>query len=108
MAPMSSDKIILSVATTGSWALKSQNPALPVTPEEIAAAAVESWREGAAIAHVHVRDDAGAMSCDLARFRRVKELIRAQGCDVIINFSTSGGAGRVDEAERFNSLSAGP
>ena len=105
---MSSDKIILSVATTGSWALKSQNPALPVTTEEIAAAAVESWREGAAIAHVHVRDDAGAMSCDLARFRRVKELIRAQGCDVIINFSTSGGAGRVDEAERFNSLSAGP
>ena len=48
------------------------------------------------------------MSCDLARFRRVKELIRAQGCDILINFSTSGGAGRVGEEERFNSLAAGP
>ncbi|HBB15600.1 MAG: 3-keto-5-aminohexanoate cleavage protein [Syntrophus sp. RIFOXYC2_FULL_54_9] len=105
---MSNDKIILSVATTGSWALKSHNPALPITPGEIARAAVESWREGASVVHVHVRDDAGAMSCDLARFRRVKELIRAQGCDAIINFSTSGGAGRVNEDERFNSLAAGP
>lgn len=105
---MNSDKMILSVATTGSWALKSHNPALPITPEEIARAAVESWREGASIAHVHVRDEAGMMSCDLARFRRVKELIRSQGCDMLVNFSTSGGAGRVDEHERFNSLAAGP
>lgn len=105
---MSNDKIILSVATTGSWALKSHNPALPITPGEIARAAVESWREGASVVHVHVRNDAGVMSCDLTRFRQVKELIRAQGCDAVINFSTSGGAGRVNEDERFNSLSAGP
>jgi len=105
---MNDDKIILSVATTGSWPTKAMNPALPVTPEEIAQAAVESWREGAAVVHVHVRDDEGRMSCDPARFQRVRELIRVQDCDVIINFSTSGGAGRVDEGERFNSLAAGP
>lgn len=105
---MNHDKIILSVATTGSWPTKAQNPALPVTPEEIAQAAVESWREGAAVVHVHVRDDAGKMSCDLPRFQRVRELIRDQGCDILINFSTSGGAGRVGEEERFNSLSTGP
>jgi len=105
---MGNDTIILSAALTGTWAAKAQNPALPVTPEEIAHAAVESWREGAAVVHVHVRDDEGRMSCDLARFRRVKELIRSQKCDVIINFSTSGGAGRVNEGERFNSLDAGP
>ncbi|MFA5812573.1 MAG: 3-keto-5-aminohexanoate cleavage protein [bacterium] len=105
---MNHDKIILSVATTGSWPTKAQNPDLPVTPEEIAQAAVESWREGAAVVHVHVRDDAGKMSCDLSRFLRVKELIRDQGCDILINFSTSGGAGRVGEEERFNSLAAGP
>ena len=105
---MNSDKIILSVATTGSWPTKAQNPGLPVTPEEIAQAAVESWREGAAVVHVHVRDDAGKMSCDLSRFLRVRELIRDQGCDILINFSTSGGAGRVGEEERFNSLAAGP
>lgn len=105
---MDNDKIILSVATTGSWPSKEQHPALPITPEEIARAAVESWREGAAVVHVHVRDAEGKMSCDPARFRRVKELIRAQGCDILINFSTSGGAGRVGEEERFNSLAAGP
>jgi 3-keto-5-aminohexanoate cleavage enzyme len=105
---MNHDKIILSVATTGSWPTKAQNPALPVTPEEIAQSAVESWREGAAVVHVHVRDDAGKMSCDLSRFQRVSELIRGQGCDILINFSTSGGAGRVGEEERFNSLAAGP
>lgn len=105
---MSHDKIILSVATTGSWPSKAQHPDLPVTPEEIARAAVESWGEGAAIVHVHVRDAAGKMTCDLSQFRRVKELIRAQGCDILINFSTSGGAGRVCEEDRFNSLAAGP
>ncbi|MDO9229868.1 MAG: 3-keto-5-aminohexanoate cleavage protein [Syntrophales bacterium] len=105
---MNNDKIILSVATTGSWPTKAQNQGLPITPEEIAQAAVESWREGAAVVHVHVRDDAGKMSCDLSRFLRVRELIRDQGCDILINFSTSGGAGRVGEEERFNSLTAGP
>jgi len=73
---MNNDKIILSVATTGSWPSKLQNPGLPVTPEEIAQAAVESWREGAAVVHVHVRDEAGKMTCDLSRFQRVKQLIR--------------------------------
>ncbi|MHB8769818.1 MAG: beta-keto acid cleavage family enzyme [Syntrophales bacterium] len=105
---MGTDKIILSVATTGNWPAKAQNPNLPTTPEEIARQVVESWREGASIAHIHVRDAAGKVSCDRERFRRVKELIRAEGCDVIINFSTSGASGLVSEAERFNSLSAGP
>jgi 3-keto-5-aminohexanoate cleavage enzyme len=105
---VTNDKIILSVATTGNWPAKAQNPALPVTPDEIAGSVVESWREGAAVAHVHVRDDMGRVSCDLARFQRVKELIRAQGCDIIINFSTSGASGLVSEEERFNSLAAAP
>jgi 3-keto-5-aminohexanoate cleavage enzyme len=105
---VTNDKIILSVATTGNWPAKAQNPNLPVTAEEIARSVVESWREGAAVAHVHVRDEMGRVSCDLARFRRVKEMIRAQGCDIIINFSTSGASGLVSESERFNSLDAGP
>jgi 3-keto-5-aminohexanoate cleavage enzyme len=102
------DKIILSVATTGNWPAKAQNPNLPVTPAEIAQSVVESWREGAAVAHVHVRDDMGRVSCDLVRFQQVKNLIRAQGCDIVLNFSTSGASGLVSESERFNSLAAGP
>ena len=48
---MNHDKIILSAATTGGWPSKLQNPGLFVTPEEIAQAVVESWREGAAVVH---------------------------------------------------------
>jgi len=105
---MNNDKIIISVATTGNRTTKAQHPDIPFTPEEIAEAALESWREGAAIVHVHVRDDKGLMSCELSRFLRVKELIRAQGCDIIINFTTSSGSVGADETGRFNSLLAGP
>lgn len=48
------------------------------------------------------------MSCEAWLFKRVKELIRGCGCDILLNFSTSGGAGIVDEGERFNSLTAKP
>ena len=48
--------IIITAAVTGSNPTKKMNPAVPYTPREIADAAVESHRAGAAIAHVHVRD----------------------------------------------------
>ena len=48
----------LSCAVTGSHATKAQNPALPVTPEEIAAACIGAAKAGAAICHIHVRDPA--------------------------------------------------
>jgi len=114
---MNADKIIISVATTGSWPTKSQHPGLPTSPEEIAHAAIESWREGAAIVHVHARDAVGNISSDLARYVKIKELIRAHGCDILINFTTSGGStdfsasgvlGRLPGDERFNCLAAGP
>jgi uncharacterized protein (DUF849 family) len=47
--------IIITAAVTGSSPTKKMNPAVPYTPEEIADAAVESHRAGAAIAHIHVR-----------------------------------------------------
>ncbi|MCL4464697.1 MAG: 3-keto-5-aminohexanoate cleavage protein [Chloroflexi bacterium] len=95
------EKLIVSVATTGSWPTKQMTPYVPVTPEEIASSAIEAWREGASIVHIHVRDDAGNVVCDPARYRRAMELIRNAGCDIVLNLSTSGGAGGASEEDRL-------
>ncbi len=102
------DALIVSVATTGSWPTKAQNPALPTTPEEIAADAVACRNAGAVIAHVHVRDDDGRVTCDPARYARVRELVEAAGCDVVLNLSTGGGAGITTDEERLAPVALGP
>lgn len=95
------DKLIISAALTGSSPTKAQNSALPVTPEEIAEAAIACWNAGAAIVHLHVRDENERMICDPVRFAKAVELIKASGSDVIINLSTSGGPGILDDAHRL-------
>ena len=107
-APLPPDALIVSVATTGSWPTKAQNPALPTTPEEIAADAVACRAEGAAVAHVHVRDDAGRVTCDPVRYARVRELVEAVGCDVVLNLSTGGGAGITTDEERMAPVALSP
>ena len=102
------DKIIISVATTGSWPTREQTPYVPITPEEIAAQTVEAWREGAAIVHIHVRDEQGKVVCDPKLYARTMELIRAQGCDILINLSTSGGAGQASEEARLSPIALKP
>jgi 3-keto-5-aminohexanoate cleavage enzyme len=95
------DKVIVSVATTGSWTTREQTPYVPITEEEIAAEAIRCWREGAAIVHIHVRDEQGRVTSDPARYARVRDLIRSQRCDIILNFSTGGGAGIFPDEERI-------
>ena len=102
------DKLIISVATTGSWPTRKQTPNVPITPEEIAKAAVECWREGAAIVHIHVRDAQGVVTTDKALYKEAMDRIRAAGCDIIVNLSTSGGIGVCPEPERFYPLELKP
>lgn len=106
--PSPADPLIISVATTGSWTTKAQNPAVPITEEEIADAAASCWQAGAAIVHVHVRDEQGRVTCDSARYARVRELIEAQGCDVIVNMSTGGGAGQTTDEQRLEPVALAP
>lgn len=94
------DRVIISVATTGSSTTRAHTPYVPITEEEIAAEAIRCWREGAAIVHIHVRDEDGRVTSDPARYQRVRDLIRAAGCDIVLNFSTGGGAGIVSDEER--------
>ena len=103
-----SDPLIISVATTGSWPTKTQNPSLPTTEEEIATAALACHRAGAAIVHIHVRNDEGRVTCDPRRYAKVRQLVASAGSDVIINMSTGGGAGLVTDAERIEPVTLGP
>lgn len=102
------DKLIISVATTGSATSRAQTPYVPLTPEEIAEQALDCWRAGAAIVHIHVRDSEGRVTCDPARYQRVRELVEAAGSDLIVNMSTGGGAGIVDDEERIAPVRLGP
>jgi len=102
------DKLIISVALTGSWTTREQTPYVPLTPDEIAEQAVAAWRAGAAIAHIHVRDANGIITCDPTRYAEVREHIRAAGCDLILNFSTGGGAGRTTEDDRLAPVTLRP
>jgi len=82
-------KMIITVAVTGSRPTKEMNPAVPYSPEEIVQAAVESYRAGAAVVHVHVRDPkTGRPSLKLEYFKQILEGIRDQ-CDMIVNLTTS-------------------
>jgi 3-keto-5-aminohexanoate cleavage enzyme len=81
--------VIISAAVVGSRPMRAQNPAVPYTPAEIAAAAIECARAGAAIAHIHVRDPhSGAPSSDLSLFADVLARIRAES-DMLVNLTTS-------------------
>jgi len=86
------DKTIITCAVTGSITRPDQHPGLPVTPEQIAGAAIDAAKAGAAIAHIHVRDpETGAPSMDLALYREVVERIRDSGSEFLINLTTGPG-----------------
>ena len=86
-----SKKTILTVAVTGNLTTIEQHPGLPCTPEQIANAALESAKAGAAIAHLHVRHPDGKPSMELAHYREVVERIRDKNSDLIINLTTGPG-----------------
>src|SRR5262245_58709971 len=86
-------KVMISCAVTGSADTPGKNPAVPVTPQQIAASAVDAAKAGAAIVHIHVRDPQTTRpSMDPALYREVVDRIRASGTDVVINLTTGPGA----------------
>jgi hypothetical protein len=86
-------KVMIACAVTGSADTPSRNPAVPVTPEQIAASAIDAAKAGAAIVHIHVRDPKTTKpSMDPALYREVVERIRSSGTDVLINLTTGPGA----------------
>jgi uncharacterized protein (DUF849 family) len=87
-----SNKIIVTCAVTGSAETYRTNPAVPITPEHIATAALEAEGAGASIAHIHVRDpETGKASGRLDLFQDVVERIRAGGSQLILELSCGRG-----------------
>lgn len=97
------NKLIISACLCGAGTKKAQAPTVPYTPEEISDQAIACAKAGAAIVHIHVREDKevdgvmqiGYKSMSLEKFTETVELTRkkakAEGVDVVINLTTSGG-----------------
>src|ERR1700740_220130 len=93
-------KVIISCAVTGSADTPGRNPAVPVTPAQIASSAIDAAKAGAAIVHIHVRDPKTTKpSMDTAHYREVVERIRGSGTDVLINLTTGPGARFTHDAD---------
>lgn len=88
---------IISVAITGSVPSKTDSAAVPITVSEQIESTHAAFEAGAALVHIHVRDDAGLPSSDPERFARVQAGVREHCPGMIIQFST-GGRGRSLEA----------
>ncbi|RTZ77093.1 MAG: 3-keto-5-aminohexanoate cleavage protein, partial [SAR324 cluster bacterium] len=79
-------EVIVSCAVTGAGDTVDKSPLIPVTPEEVANAAIEAAKAGAAIAHIHVRDpETGKGSRDPELFKEAVDRIRSSDTDVVIN-----------------------
>jgi 3-keto-5-aminohexanoate cleavage enzyme len=90
-----SDKVILSCALTGAVTTKKHCPAIPYTPVEIAEEARRAYEAGAAIVHIHARNDDGSPTWSKDTFTKIMAETKER-CPVMINWST-GGAGPMSE-----------
>lgn len=87
-----SRKVIITVALSGGGrATKQHNPHLPEIPAEMAEAAYKCWQAGAAIVHIHGRDETGKITADPQVYHKIHALIRDK-CDIILQDSTGLGA----------------
>ena len=93
------NKVIITAAVTGAWPKKENNPNVPMTPQEIADDGYACWKAGAAVAHLHMRDDEGNGTMDTAKFEETVNLIHTKypDCDIVLNLTTSGDIHADDE-----------
>jgi 3-keto-5-aminohexanoate cleavage enzyme len=102
------DPVIITAAITGSIASSASNPNLPTSWDEICDAAVSSWAAGAAIIHLHARDEQGVPTQDARVYKLLIDRIREAGCDAILNLSTGAAGGRATADQRVECLALDP
>ncbi|MEC5161733.1 MULTISPECIES: 3-keto-5-aminohexanoate cleavage protein [unclassified Janthinobacterium] len=102
-------KLIITAAVNGGITSRQKHPGVPFTPEEIAESVYQCWSAGAAVAHIHARDEHGNASYQFEKYHEIAERIRDK-CDILINFSTSGLnlPPHLDEKEAWNHLCLRP
>ncbi len=87
MEALSHDTVIVTAALTGALTTRKQCEDIPYTPVEIAEEARRCADAGAAVVHIHAREDDGAPSFSVEKYRQIMDEIRKRS-DIIINFST--------------------
>lgn len=93
-------EVVVTCAVTGSGDSVGKHPAIPVTPEQIAGAAIEAAKAGAAVAHIHVRDpQTGKAARRPELYREVVRRVRESGVDVIINLTAGMGGDYIPEPD---------
>ncbi len=105
-APAGRDSTLITVAPTGAETDKASVPALPVTLDELVATAKTCRAAGAAVIHVHIRDENARPTLDLGRLTDTVQALR-EGTDLIVQLST-GGAVTDGFGARLAVLDAGP
>ena len=95
--PLSMRKsVFITAAITGSGGTQDRSPLVPRSPQQIAEAAIDAAKAGAAVVHCHVRDpETGAPSRDLALYREVTDRIRESETDVVLNLTAGMGGDMV-------------
>jgi 3-keto-5-aminohexanoate cleavage enzyme len=86
----SADPVTVTVAPTGPLTTRADHPELPITPREIGVAVAEAAAAGAAIAHIHARDEDGHPTADPAVYAAIVDEIRSR-CDIVVQASTGVG-----------------
>jgi len=99
------EKLIITAALTGAITNPKKTPYLPIKPAQIIQQAIDCYHAGAAIVHIHVRNDDGTPSLDVEKFREVVEGIKSQ-CDMVLCLTTGGGLSVSDE--RMSALELRP
>lgn len=91
------DKLIITAAICGAEVTKEQNPAVPYTVEEIVREAKSAYDAGAAVVHIHVREDDGTPTQSKERFKVCMDAVKKVCPDVILIPSTGGAVGMTAE-----------
>ncbi|EKT4522893.1 3-keto-5-aminohexanoate cleavage protein, partial [Pseudomonas putida] len=100
--------VIITCALTGAGDTVAKSHLVPVTPKQIAEAAIEAAKAGATVVHCHVRDpQTGRFSRDVALYREVMERIRESDVDVIVNL-TAGMGGDLEIGPGETPMEFGP
>ena len=103
------DPLIIQCAITGSTDPDPERrPNLPVSTDAIVEEALGAWRAGAAVVHLHAREQDGTPTQAAERFRVLVDRLAAAGCEAIVNLSTGSAGGRSIRDDRLAPLELGP
>lgn len=87
------EKLIITAAILGNVPTKEMNPNTPVTTDEIVEDIIKCREAGAAVAHIHVRDENGEPTSDRRLFKEILDKLKEKNCDIITQVSTGARGG---------------